>query len=788
MALTMRVQLARPENDLIGPDLYNQLFTTHGSAMMFLFAVPIMEAVAVFIVPLMAGTRNIAFPRLNAFSYWLYLAGGLFLFGGFLLGIGPDVGWFAYVPLSGPEYSPGKRADFWAQMITFTEVAALAVSVELIVTTLKLRAPGMSLDRMPLFMWSMLVTSFMVLFAMPSVMIASSCLIMDRLIGTHFFNPAEGGSALLWQHLFWFFGHPEVYIIFIPALGMVSSIVATFSRRPVFGHLPMVLSLVATAFLGFGLWVHHMFATGLPRLGDSFFTAASMTIAIPSGIQIFCWIATIWAGKPVFKTPLLYVVGFVVIFVIGGLSGVMIASVPLDLQVHDTYFIVAHFHYVLIGGAVFPLFGAFYYWFPKFTGRMLHEGAGKLNFWLFFIGFNVAFFPMHILGLEGMPRRVYTYPMGMGWDGMNLTATLGAMLIALERPRLHRQRRLEPAPRDGRRRQSLGGQHARVGHVLAAARLQLRPHPLRPQPRAAVGGGRGAAGRLRPPRRPARAARDLDCERRAPRPRALARAHDLAVPRRHRDHDPVHRLGLHALGRRLGQHPARRHADRLVLAEGPPAAPPRRAAAPPRAGGGAGMKPRFVHDVSALPNHAFGRDSILWWGTLGFMAIEGTGFILAIAAYFYLMREVPRWPPGNIPPPGLLYGSLLTAVLLVSALPNHWAKQAGRRQDLRGSLLWMGRRPPDGRRRPRPARLRVHHPQHPLGQQRLRLDPLGAARPAHHPPRHRRRRHRRPARRPAARPRHPAPVHRRHRELRTTGTSSCSPGCRSTPSSTWSRA
>ena len=429
LAAVMRAQLARPENHMIGPDLYNQIFTMHGSTMMFLFAVPVMEAMAVYLVPLMCGARTIAFPRLNAFSYWIYLFGGIFLWVAFLLNIGPDVGWFAYTPLSGPEYSPGKRADVWAQMITFTEFAALAVAAELVATIVKMRAPGMTLSRMPLFLWSMLVVAFMVIFAMPSVMIASSFLISDRLMGTHFYNPAEGGDAILWQHLFWFFGHPEVYIIFIPALGMVSQIVATFSRRPVVGHAVMVLSLIATAFLAFGLWVHHMFATGLPRMGDSFYTAASMTIAIPSGLQIFAWIATIWAGKPVFRTPLLFVLGFVVIFTIGGLTGVMVASVPLDLQVHDTYFVVAHFHYVLIGGAGFPLFAGVYYWFPKMTGRMLDERLGRWNFWLFAIGFNVAFFPMHLLGLMGMPRRVYTYPAGLGWEPYNLISTLGTCLI-----------------------------------------------------------------------------------------------------------------------------------------------------------------------------------------------------------------------------------------------------------------------------------------------------------------------------------------------------------------------
>jgi cytochrome c oxidase subunit I len=431
LAVLMRLQLSGAERKLLNPDEYNQIFTMHGSTMMFLFAVPVMEAMAVYLVPLMVGTRNIAFPRLNAFSYWMYLFGGCFLWISFVINTGPDVGWFAYVPLSTSQFDPTKRADVWAQMITFTEVAALAVAVELIVTIFKQRAPGMTLDRIPLYVWSMLVTAFLVLFAMPAVMVASTCLILDRLVGTRFFEPAAGGNVLLWQHLFWFFGHPEVYIIFIPGTGMVSAILGTFARRQVIGYPAVILSLIATGFLSFGLWVHHMFVTGLPQLGASLFTATSMLIAVPSGIQIFCWLATLWMGKPVFRTPLMFVLGFIAIFVLGGLTGVMVASVPIDTQVHDTYFVVAHFHYVLIGGAVFPLVGAVYYWFPKFSGRILSETMGHIQFWLAFVGFNLAFFPMHILGLEGMPRRVYTYLPEMGWDTLNLLSTIGAVLFAL---------------------------------------------------------------------------------------------------------------------------------------------------------------------------------------------------------------------------------------------------------------------------------------------------------------------------------------------------------------------
>jgi cytochrome c oxidase subunit 1 len=430
LAMIIRLQLARPDNKLVGPDFYNQLFTMHGTTMMFLFAVPVMQAVATYLVPLMIGSRSIAFPRMNAFAYWIFLFGGLMLYGAFILDIGPDAGWFSYPPLAGPEYSPGKRVDFWAQLITFTELSGLLEAVILITTIFKLRAPGMTLNRMPLFVWAMLVTSFMVLFAMPAVMLASTALITDRLVGTHFYNPAEGGDVVLWQHLFWFFGHPEVYMIFIPPLGFVSTIIATFARRPVFGYPAMVLAVIATAFLAFSLWVHHMFATNVPELGKSFFTAASAMIAIPTALQMFCWIATLRTGRLNFKTPLLFVLAFFFILLLGGLTGVMLASVSLDLQVHDTFFVVAHLHYVLIGGAVFPLFGAFYYWFPKFTGRLMNERLGRWNFWLMFIGFNVAFFPMHILGLQGMPRRVYTYPAEMGWGALNLVSSIGGAMVA----------------------------------------------------------------------------------------------------------------------------------------------------------------------------------------------------------------------------------------------------------------------------------------------------------------------------------------------------------------------
>ncbi|TFL18363.1 cytochrome c oxidase subunit I [Jannaschia formosa] len=431
LALAMRLQLAQPLNDVLGPEAYNQVMTVHGTAMMFLFAIPAMEGAAIYLAPLMVGARDMAFPRLNAFGYYVYLIGGTVFFLSLPFGLAPDAGWFNYVPLSSKEFSAGYGIDVWTTMITFIEVSALTAAVELIVTILKLRAPGMSLDRMPIFVWAVLVMSFMILFAMPSVIVASALLMMDRLVDTAFFDAALGGSPLLWQHLFWFFGHPEVYIILVPALGIVTSIVVTFTRRSVFGYAALVLAIVGIGMVSFGLWVHHMYTTGLPLMGRSFFMAASAMIAIPSGVQVYCWIATMWGARVRFATPMLFVLGFFAIFIAGGLTGVMVASVPFDRQVHDSYFVVAHFHYVLVGGSVFPLLAGLYYWFPKATGRMMSERAGRWSCGLVFVGFNLAFFPMHQLGLEGMPRRVYTYLPETGWTLLNQLATAGSAILAL---------------------------------------------------------------------------------------------------------------------------------------------------------------------------------------------------------------------------------------------------------------------------------------------------------------------------------------------------------------------
>ncbi len=430
-ALRMRTQLAIPENTLLGPGAYDAAFTMHGTTMMFLFAVPILEGVGIYLVPLMIGTRDMAFPRLNAFGYWLYLFAGIGLWGAYFAGSAPSSGWFAYPPLTRKEFSPGLGMDFWTTMITLLEVAALVAAVELIVTVLRQRAPGMSLHRMPIFVWSMLITAFMVIFAMPPLMAASLMLEMDRAFGTHFFNALAGGDPLLWQHLFWWFGHPDVYIVQLPAFGIVTSVLIASTRGPVFGYTALVLATFAIAFLSFGVWVHHMFATGLPMLGLSFFAAASMMIAIPSGVQVFCWIATIWNGRVVLTTSFLFAVAAIATFVMGGVTGVMLASVPFDLQVHDTYFVVAHFHYVLFGSVVFPLFAGFYHWFPKVTGRMLNETLGRWSAGLMFFGVHLTFLPMHQLGFEGMPRRVFTYIDAVGWGDLNLLATVGSFVLGL---------------------------------------------------------------------------------------------------------------------------------------------------------------------------------------------------------------------------------------------------------------------------------------------------------------------------------------------------------------------
>lgn len=431
LALVMRLQLSLPLLGVLPQETYNQFFTMHGTVMMFLFAVPIMEAIGVMLLPQMLAARDLPFPRLSAYAFWAYFIGGLCFFMSLFAGLAPDGGWFMYPPLTSTTYSPGINADFWLLGIGFIEISAIAGAIEILVGILKTRAPGMTLARMPLFAWAMLVFAGMILIAFPSVILATLLLELERALNWPFFDATRGGDPMLWQHMFWFFGHPEVYIIFLPAAGLVSMMVAALAKTELVGYQLIVLALVGTGFISFGVWAHHMFATGMPALSTSFFSAASMAVSIPAGIQVFSWIATLATGRPSLNTPTLFVVGGLVTFVMGGLTGVMVAMVPFDWQAHDTYFIVAHLHYVLIGGAVMPVFAAFYFWSGMTSRKRLSERLGKWVFWLFFAGMHLTFLPMHLTGLMGMPRRVYTYLPGMEWEWTNLLSTVGAFVLGL---------------------------------------------------------------------------------------------------------------------------------------------------------------------------------------------------------------------------------------------------------------------------------------------------------------------------------------------------------------------
>jgi cytochrome c oxidase subunit I len=430
-AAVMRAQLAQPNGHLLTSEQYAQLFTMHGVTMIFLYAMPVLSGFSNYLWPLLLGSRDMAFPRLNALSYWVFLFAGLFLYASFPLGKAPDDGWFNYVPYASRAFNPGLNIDVYALGMVLLGISTTVGAINFIVTLLRLRAPGMSINRVPILIWGTLTASVGNLFAVPAVSLAFFMLWMDRQFGTHFFDVGAGGQPLLWQHLFWMFGHPWVYAIVLPAMGIVSDGLPTFCRRPLVGYTPVALATVSTMALGFGVWVHHMFATGLPIIAVSYFSAASMIIVIPSSVAVFSWIATIWTGRPVFTSAFLFFAGFVLLFVIGGVSGFMTAAVPVDLQLTHTYFVVAHLHYVLIGINVFPVVGGIFYWFPKFTGRLMNETLGKWTFWVMFIGFNIGFFPMHILGLAGMPRRIYTYAEGLGWGSLNLIVTLGSYLFAI---------------------------------------------------------------------------------------------------------------------------------------------------------------------------------------------------------------------------------------------------------------------------------------------------------------------------------------------------------------------
>jgi cytochrome c oxidase subunit 1 len=456
-AMLIRTQLAAANLQVLNPAEYDQIFTMHGTTMIFLFVMPMTTGLGNYIVPLMIGAKDMAFPRLNAFGYWMVLLGGLFMYSSFLMGAAPNAGWFSYAPLtectpdllgsasattaaaanaaaSGahiPCFAPGPNMDFWIIGVNLLGIASITGGINFIVTILRLRTPGLTINRMPLFCWMTMVTSFLLVFAMPSLTVASFFLLFDRHLGTHFYQASAGGDPVLWQHLFWSFGHPEVYILILPAFGIISEVLPVFSGKPIFGYTFVAWSGVAIGFLSFTVWAHHMFAVGLPPIAQAFFATTTTLIAIPTAVKIFNWVATTWGGNLRFRVPMLFALGFIVMFLIGGLNGAALAIVPFDYQVTDTYFVVSHIHYVLFGGAAMGIFAGIYYWWPKFFGRMLNERLGQLHFWIWLIGLNLAFFPMHLLGLLGMPRRQYTFPGGLGWDDWNLISTIGAYMLGV---------------------------------------------------------------------------------------------------------------------------------------------------------------------------------------------------------------------------------------------------------------------------------------------------------------------------------------------------------------------
>jgi len=431
LGMLTRVQLATPNSAFMVPETYNQVFTMHGSMMLFLFAIPMVESFAVYLTPKILGTRDFAFPRLTAYGYWCYLFGGTILTVALIAGVAPDSGWFMYTPLSSNVFTPGMNSDVWLLGVTFVEISALSLAMEIVVSILKMRAPGMSLDRMPIFAWYILVTAMMMIVAFPPLILGSILLEVERAFGLPFFDPTRGGDALLWQHLFWLFGHPDVYIIFLPMAGVLSTIIPVFANRPLVGYRAIVVAIIALAFLSFGIWVHHMFTVGIPHLALAFFSAGSAIVAVPTAVQIFAWLATLAHGRPRWDVPMLYVFGFFFIFVMGGLTGVMLAMVPFDWQAHDTYFVVAHMHYVVAGALAFPMLAAFYYWLPLLTGRTAVHRLSVPAFWLVFIGFNMTFFMMHLTGLRGMPRRIYTYSGFEGWNWLNLLSSIGGFVMTI---------------------------------------------------------------------------------------------------------------------------------------------------------------------------------------------------------------------------------------------------------------------------------------------------------------------------------------------------------------------
>ncbi len=680
LALLMRIQLTVAENDFLGPQVFNELFTMHGSTMMFLFAVPFLEGLALYLLPLMIGARDVAFPRLTAFGYWVYLFGGLLFYASFLFGSVPDVGWFGYTPLSTSRFT-GVSTDFWLLGLSLVEVAGLTAAVEIVVTILKFRAPGMTLGRMPLFVLTLLVVGVMILVAFTVLLTATVLLELDRVFDTAIFDVQRGGSDLLWQHLFWFFGHPEVYIMFLPASGIISMVIPAFSRRPVVGYVLIAVAILVTGFVSFGLWVHHMFATGLPDLSMAFFTGASLMIAIASGVQVFAWIATLWGSGPELKAPLCFALGFVFLFVLGGLTGVMVAVVPFDQQVHDTYFVVAHFHYVLIGGVLFPIFAGLYYWLPKVTGRKMHEQLGRWSFLAMFLGFNITFFPMHIMGFLGLPRRVYTYRPELELDGYNMVTTTGAGLLGMGVLLF-----LVDVAYSLRRGQRSGNNPWNADSLEWASASPPLSYSFVDFP--VVGG--------RHPLWEPEAASELEAVR------------DL---RRQLSAEPQHWRGT------LVTDATDTRPQAIQFLPSPTYIPFWTAAATLAAAAGVLAQSYILASVAVLilvvcvanwlrphrvtlrmlersdlaertglPVIPTGTASVGWWGMLGLLTIIGSSFAALIYSYFYIRLFSEQWPSQGLKPPDLLPGAVAVAAVLGGALVQRW----GFRQLHAGSIQRVG--------------------------------------------------------------------------------------------------
>ncbi|HEX6367452.1 MAG TPA: cbb3-type cytochrome c oxidase subunit I [Longimicrobium sp.] len=667
-ALLLRTQLAGPDGGLLSPGEYNQLFTMHGVTMLFLYAAPVLSGFSNYLWPLLVGAREMAFPRLNTFSYWMYLCAGIFLYSSILSGRLPDTGWFSYTPLSGRAYTPTLNLDFYLLALLLLTISTTGTAINYVATFARVRAPGMSLGRLPILVWGTVSSACANLFALPALTAACLFLFLDRRQGTHFFDPAVLGQPLLWQHLFWMFGHPWVYIVVLPAMGMVSEVIPTFCRRPLVGYTWVAGASVATSALGFGVWLHHMFATGVDPVPLAFFGGSSLLIALPSAVAISAWISTIWHGRPVLATPMLFMSGFIVLFALGGVSGVVTAVVPFDWQLTDSYFVVGHLHYTLAGINLFPVLGALFYWFPKITGRMLDERLGRISFWMLFTGANLVFLSMLVVGLLGMPRRIYTYPSGLGWAALNGTATAGAFLFALGIAAVLANvvRALRRGPPAGADPWGGGTLEWAPPSPPPAYNFATVPVVTARYPMWAADGGGDAA----------RAAAVAEPE--LPEGRSvLVTTADKGHPRgvlRLPDDTPLPLLtALSITAVAYGLLLALPALTGLALAACAvcvvawlwPAAGPHRAAVPTRFG--------------ELPTDESGVRAAAWWGMAAFTATQAALFIYLVFSYGYLAVNATGPWPSAVPPLGLaVAGTLLLAASCLAAWAASFAAERGR--------------------------------------------------------------------------------------------------------------